>query len=143
MPARHLGLEHGGILNWAVPLTSRTPVFAAALQATQEFLERMDVVPRGAFAEQSALDVEDSIPLHCEACAQLLGEGRVACGNPECEIVCCPSCVREIDGEANADFSSDLVLIPAPHSSALFRTVFHISQTFYFYLVKSPAYRGL
>lgn len=58
VPAGHLGLDHGGILNWTEKLSSTTPVFAAQLRLTQEILERMGVVPPVATAEQSDVHQE-------------------------------------------------------------------------------------
>lgn len=66
VPPGHLGLQHGGLMNWTEKLSSTMPVFAAQLAATQEYLQRMNVVPRVATAEQ--------IDVYQEVCATLSPE---------------------------------------------------------------------
>ena len=101
VPRAWLGVEHGGILNWTAQLSSSMPVFAAQLSATQEYLERMQLVPAMAMAEQSAAmqGEEEDVILYCESCLNRLGTDRVRCINPACEITCCPACICDVDGE--------------------------------------------
>jgi hypothetical protein len=98
VPPSHLGLEHGGLLNWLQPLSNTMPVFAAQLAATQEYLHKMQLVPRVATAEQGDASQDDA--LYCEACrAQLHVTARGVCANPACEIVCCAQCLRMVGQE--------------------------------------------
>ena len=94
-PAAHLGIGHGGVLNWTAKFHSGTPLFAAQVSAAQEFLERAGVIPRSAGLSEQAGSTDAHFVTHCEVCTKALSSaasgGRVSC--EACELVVCPGCV--------------------------------------------------
>ena len=103
VPSAYLRAELGGLMNWTQPLSSNMPVFAAQLAATQEYLQRMNLVPRTATAEQ-----EEDAALFCEVCnTQLDIATRGTCCNPVCENVSCPQCLCTRGGETYCKLCSE------------------------------------